>query len=116
MRWEPNVDGTKYTMTLSCNGLTVEQFELPNDPDLFRDVYLSPFQSKPHRISTVNLGWVNDFFQISENERRDKYDSRFKKFVWVRIEEARKDASAKVCASCCFLLCMLTWCSEHRGM
>jgi hypothetical protein len=80
-------------MTLSCNGVTMEQFELPNDPDLFLDVYLSPYQSKPHRMSVVHLGWVDDFFQLSEKERREKYDDQFEKFVWMRIGATRNPAS-----------------------
>lgn len=88
-------------MTLSCNGVTIEQFELPNDPDLFRDVYLSPYQSKPSRMSVVNLGWADDFFQLSKNERHEKYNDRFEKFVWVRIEAARNNASTQVQ---CFML------------
>jgi hypothetical protein len=112
---EQNTDGSKYTMTLRRNDVTVEQFEHPNDPNLFRDVYLSPFQSTPHRISEANLGWVNDLFQLIEMECCEKYDSRFEKFVRKWIKEARKDAPTEICAWCCFLLCMLTRRSIRMG-
>ena len=53
-------------MTLGCNGVTMKQFELPNDPNFFRGMYLSPNRSKPpHRMSVVNLSWADDFFRLS---------------------------------------------------
>ncbi|KAH3939709.1 hypothetical protein HBH98_243980 [Parastagonospora nodorum] len=90
LRFEPHADGSKFTITLSFDGIIAEQFELPKDSDLFYDLQLKPDQAATKRTPLVHLGWVVVFLNLNMEERRDKYDNRFEQFMWATINEARK--------------------------